>query len=116
MHLRLVYTYLLNVPSFSCRYFNKIKRTPRLGRALALSLEILWLSALGHVRRRHVIGAIGQVRRRHVTFIETRGKFNNASALGRSFYWCQALHIMDKDRYQSTSARRALALLNSPQR
>ena len=44
-----------------------------------------------------------------------RGKFNNASALGRSFYWCQALHIMDKDRYQSTSARRALALLNSPQ-
>ena len=26
----------------------------------------------------------------------------------------QALHIMNKDRYQSTSARRALALLNSP--
>ena len=44
----------------------------------------------------------------------TRGKFNNASALGRSLYWCQALHIMNKDRYQSTSARRALALLNSP--
>ena len=44
-----------------------------------------------------------------------RGKFNNASALGRSLYWCQALHIMNKDRYQSTSARRALALLNSPQ-
>ena len=43
-----------------------------------------------------------------------RGKFNNASALGRSFYWCQALHIMNKDRYQSTSARRALTLLNSP--
>ena len=42
------------------------------------------------------------------------GKFNNASALGRSLYWCQALHIMNKDRYQSTSARRALALLNSP--
>ena len=47
--------------------------------------------------------------------IHNRGKFNNASALGRSLYWCQALHIMDKDRYQSTSARRALALLNSPQ-
>ena len=45
---------------------------------------------------------------------DVRGKFNNASALGRSFYWCQALHIMNKDRYQSTSARRALALLNSP--
>ena len=47
--------------------------------------------------------------------INSRGKFNNASALGRSLYWCQALHIMNKDRYQSTSARRALALLNSPQ-
>ena len=46
--------------------------------------------------------------------IDTRGKFNNASALGRSLYWCQAYHIMIKDRYQSTSARRALALLNSP--
>ena len=32
---------LLNVPSFSSRYFNKIKRTSRLGRLLALSLEIL---------------------------------------------------------------------------
>ena len=37
----LVYIYLLNVPSFSSRYFNKIKRTTRLGRLLALSLEIL---------------------------------------------------------------------------
>ena len=46
---------------------------------------------------------------------KSRGKFNNTSALGRSLYWCQALHIMNKDRYQSTSARRALALLNSPQ-
>ena len=36
-----VYIYLLNVPSFSSRYFNKIKRTSRLGRLLALSLEIL---------------------------------------------------------------------------
>ena len=41
VHRRLVYTYLLNVPSFSSRYFNKIKRTSRLGRLLALSLEIL---------------------------------------------------------------------------
>ena len=31
----------VNVPSFSCRYFTKIKRTSRLGRLLALSLEIL---------------------------------------------------------------------------
>ena len=43
MHRRLVYIYLLNVPSFSSRYFNKIKRTSRLGRLLALSLEILFM-------------------------------------------------------------------------
>ena len=36
-----IYIYLLNVPSFSSRSFNKIKRTSRLGRLLALSLEIL---------------------------------------------------------------------------
>ena len=42
MHRRLVYIYLLNVPSFSSRYFNKIKRMSRLGRLLALSLEILY--------------------------------------------------------------------------
>ena len=36
-----LYIYLLNVLSFSSRYFNKIKRTSRLGRLLALSLEIL---------------------------------------------------------------------------
>ena len=36
-----LYIYLLNMPSFSSRYFNKIKRTSRLGRLLALSLEIL---------------------------------------------------------------------------
>ena len=36
-----LYIYLLNVPSFSSRYFNKIKRTSGLGRLLALSLEIL---------------------------------------------------------------------------
>ena len=32
---QLVYIYLLKVPSFSSRYFNKIKRTSRLGRLLA---------------------------------------------------------------------------------
>ena len=42
MHRWPVYIYLLNVPSFSSRYFNKIKRTSRLGRLLALSLEILF--------------------------------------------------------------------------
>ena len=42
------------------------------------------------------------------------GEFNNASAFKRSLYWCQALHITNKDRYQSTSARRALTLLNLP--
>ena len=45
MHRRPVYIYFLNVPSFSSRYFNKIKRTSRLGRLLALSLEILSLWA-----------------------------------------------------------------------
>ena len=45
--------------------------------------------------------------------VYTRGEFNYASAFKRSLYWCQALHITNKDRYQSTSARRALALLNS---
>ena len=42
MHRRPVYIYLLKVPSFSSRYFNKIKRTSRLGRLLVLSLEILY--------------------------------------------------------------------------
>ena len=42
LHRWLIYIYLLNVPSFPCRYFNKIKRTSRLGRLLALSLEILF--------------------------------------------------------------------------
>ena len=37
-----LYIYLLNVPSFFSRYFNKIKQTSRLGRLLALSLEILY--------------------------------------------------------------------------
>ena len=46
MHRRPVYIYLLNVPSFSSRYFNKIKRTSRLGRLLALSLEILYCLCL----------------------------------------------------------------------
>ena len=43
VHRRPVYIYLFNVPSFSSRHFNKIKRTSRLGRLLALSLEILLL-------------------------------------------------------------------------
>ena len=50
MHRRLVYIYLLNVPSFSSRYFNKIKRTSRLGRLLALSLEILLPPGLIQIR------------------------------------------------------------------
>ena len=41
VHRRPVYIYLFNLPSFSSRHFNKIKRTSRLGRLLALSLEIL---------------------------------------------------------------------------
>ena len=41
VHRRLFYIYLLIVPSSSSRYFNKIKLTSRLGRLLALSLEIL---------------------------------------------------------------------------
>ena len=41
VHRRPVYIYFLNVPSFSSRYFNKIKQTSRLGRLLALSQEIL---------------------------------------------------------------------------
>ena len=41
VHRRPVYIYLFNVPCFSSRHFNKIKRTSRLGRLLALSLEIL---------------------------------------------------------------------------
>ena len=46
MHIRLVNVYLLNVPSVSGHYFNKIKRTSHLGKWHALSLEILiqyWL-------------------------------------------------------------------------
>ena len=41
VHRRPVYIYSLNVPSFSSRYFNKIKRKSRLVRLLALSPEIL---------------------------------------------------------------------------
>ena len=41
LHRWLVYIYLLNVPSFYSRYFNKINRMSRLGRLLALSLETL---------------------------------------------------------------------------
>ena len=32
-----------------------------------------------------------------------------------SLYWCQALHITNKDRYQNNERPRALARLNSPQ-
>ena len=46
VHRRPVYIYLFNVPSFSSRHFNKIKRTSRLGRLLALSLEILCCDCL----------------------------------------------------------------------
>ena len=38
----LVNVYLLNAPSVSSPYFNKIKRTSHLGKWHALSLEILW--------------------------------------------------------------------------
>ena len=48
VHRRLFYIYLLIVPSFSSRYFNKIKLTSRLGRLLALSLEILAHMVLLH--------------------------------------------------------------------
>ena len=42
VHRRPIYIHLLNVPSFSSRYFNKIKRKSHLGRVLILSLEILF--------------------------------------------------------------------------
>ena len=42
VHRRLFYIFSLNVPSFSSRYFNKKKLKSRLGRLLALSLEILY--------------------------------------------------------------------------
>ena len=54
LHQRLVYIYLFNVPSFSSRYFNKIKRTSRLGRLLALSLEILSLKCNANSRLHQV--------------------------------------------------------------
>ena len=43
-----IYIYLLNVLSFSSRYF-KLKRTSRLGRLLALSLEILYELQYVHI-------------------------------------------------------------------
>ena len=42
MHIRLVNVYLLNVPSVSSTYFNKINQTSHLGDCHALSLEILF--------------------------------------------------------------------------
>ena len=44
----------------------------------------------------------------------TWGEVNNASAFRRLLYWCQALHITNKDRYRNNEHLRALALLNSP--
>ena len=49
MHRQLVYINLMNVPSFSSRYFNKIKRASRLGRLLALPLEILSPTEFGWI-------------------------------------------------------------------
>ena len=73
MHRGLVYIFLLNVPSFSSRYFNKIKRTSRLGRLLALSLEILgpchcikfvvFIVALGIVPQKSVVNSIVLVKK-----------------------------------------------------
>ena len=87
VHRRLVYIYLLNVPSFSSRYFSKIKRTSRLGRLLALSLEILFY---------------------------TSGKFNNASARRALVDWYLSLFVMCKAWHQYNERLKALALLNSP--
>ena len=47
--------------------------------------------------------------------LQIRGEFNNASALECSLYWCQALHITNKDRYQNNERSQALTSLNSPQ-
>ena len=44
-----------------------------------------------------------------------RGEFNDASALEGSLYWCQALHIRNKDKYQNNKHLQTLALFNSPQ-
>ena len=41
IHIRLVYMYLLNVPSVSSPYFSKIKLASHLGKKPTLSLEIL---------------------------------------------------------------------------
>ena len=41
IHIRLVYLYLLNVPSVSSPYFSKIKLASHLGKQPTLSLEIL---------------------------------------------------------------------------
>ena len=72
-----IYVYLLNVPSFSSRYFNKIKRTTRLGRLLALSLEILLHISPNWSRshRKHIL--LGQRR----TYVDTTFKCSNEVAL-----------------------------------
>ena len=79
-------------------------------RGYTLGNHVLWLRSRVAVKLK-----FPTVFRRYTSPNETfeySGKFNNASAFKRSLYWCQALHITNKDRYQSTSARRALALLN----
>ena len=64
VHRRPVYINLLNVPSFSSRYFNKIKRTSRLGRLLALSLEILSNTSFNLIIKAPVEGPTCQVNAR----------------------------------------------------
>ena len=48
MHIRLFNVYLLNVPSVSSPYLDKIKRTSHLGKWHALSLEILFIIMVIH--------------------------------------------------------------------
>ena len=58
MHIRLVNVYLLNVPSVSSLYFNKITRTSHLGKWHALSLEILFARffIFANSFKRHICG------------------------------------------------------------
>ena len=48
-----------------------------------------------------------------VGVVITKGNQRRVQQCERSLYLSQALHITNKERYQSKSARRALALLNS---
>ena len=81
MHRRLVYIYLLNVPSISSRYFNKIKRTSRLGRSLEIlcalfNLHFIALPAVIHL----VCLSEGKelLRFQHFRSTKTINKFLNA--------------------------------------